>query len=300
MASVTGLFDDYIKQPDTRKVTMSKEGTNVEEGDTKSFQKSDSTMGKDQFLALLVAQLKYQDPLNPAQDTEFVAQLAQFSQLEFTQNSTAAISTLASNMQAFMDMQNMQAQSITNASATPLIGKDVRVMENTFTHKGMTERTFNIYLSEGYKQGTVVIKDAEGKVVAEIDVEAGVFKDANGKEIAATDAESAKRIEDAKKRGEAMVTWDGKDPETGNMLLGGKYTIEVVSADGTKTIGYAYQDGKVTGVSFNSGGAALTINDTQYGLGYLVEVKDPLAESAKKEPDQPKTADDDDEEEDDV
>jgi len=66
MASVTGLFDDYIKQPETRKVTMSKEGNSVVEGDTKSFQKSDSTMGKDQFLNLLVAQLKYQDPLNPA------------------------------------------------------------------------------------------------------------------------------------------------------------------------------------------------------------------------------------------
>jgi len=281
MASVTGLFDDYIKQPETRKVTMSKEGNDVVEGDTKSFQKSDSAMGKDQFLTLLVAQLKYQDPLNPAQDTEFVAQLAQFSQLEFTQNSTAAISTLASNMQAFMDMQNMQAQSITNASATPLIGKEVRIMENSFTHKGMTAREFNIYLSEGYKQGVVVIKDSEGKVVAELDVEAGAFKDANGKVIVATDQESAKRMEDAEKRREAMVTWDGKDPETGNLLSGGKYTVEVVSADGKKTIGYAYQDGKVTGVSFNSGGASLTINDTQYGLGYLVEVKDASTESAK-------------------
>jgi len=281
MSSVGGLFDDYLSQTETRKVTQSREGTSVVEGDTKSFQKSENTMGKDQFLTLLVAQLKYQDPLNPAQDTEFVAQLAQFSQLEFTQNSTAAISALAGNMQAFMDMQNMQAQSITNASATPLIGKEVRVMESSFTHEGITAREFNIYLSEGYKQGTVVIRDLDGNVVAELEVEAGVFKDAKGNAITATDKESTERLEEAEKRREAKVTWDGKDRETGNPLLGSKYTVEVTSTDGTKTIGYAYQDGKVAGVSFSAGGAALTINDTQYGLGYLVEVRDASTASAK-------------------
>ncbi len=249
----SGLFDDYINQPSTRKVTMSKEGTDVIEGDTKAFKAPE--MGKDQFLTLLVAQLKYQDPLNPAQDTEFVAQLAQFSQLEFTQNSTAAISSLSSNMQAFMELQSVQAQSITNASATPLIGKEVRVMETSFTHAGMTEREFNIYLSEGYKQGTVIIKNADEEIVAELDV----------------DVESIKG-------GEATVTWNGRDPKTGDFLLGGKYTVEVMSVDGSKKVGYAYQDGKVTGVSFNSGGAALTINDIQYGLGYLVNIKDPSTE----------------------
>jgi len=263
MSSVNGtggLFDDYFTTADTRKVTMSKSGTDVVEGDTKSFKTSEDAMGKDQFLTLLVTQLKYQDPLNPAQDTEFVAQLAQFSQLEFTQNSTSAISTLASNMQAFMDLQTMQAQSITNASATPLIGKDVRVMESSFTHTGMSEREFNIFLSEGYKQGTVVIRNSDDEIVAEIDVEVESIKG-----------------------GETTAKWDGKDQKTGNALLGGKYTIKVLNADGSKAAGYAYQDGRVTGVSFSAGGAALTINDTQYGLGYLVHVKDPAAATEEEE-----------------
>lgn len=56
-----------------------------------------STLGKDAFLQLLVAQMKYQDPLNPSTDTQFVAQLATFSQLEQMQN----LSQTSANSQAF-------------------------------------------------------------------------------------------------------------------------------------------------------------------------------------------------------
>lgn len=65
---------------------------------------SNDSLGKDAFLQLLVTQLKYQDPLNPTEDTEFIGQLAQFSQLE--------------------TMQNL-SQSFTNTQAFSLVGKEV-------------------------------------------------------------------------------------------------------------------------------------------------------------------------------
>lgn len=51
---------------------------------------SSNDMDKDTFLQLLVAQMKYQDPLEPTSNTEYVAQYAQFSQVEQIQNMAAS------------------------------------------------------------------------------------------------------------------------------------------------------------------------------------------------------------------
>lgn len=70
---------------------------------TKRTNTSDTTrtpggnLGKDQFLQLLVTQMKNQDPLEPEKDSDFVAQLAQFSSLEQMQN----LNETSLNTQAF-------------------------------------------------------------------------------------------------------------------------------------------------------------------------------------------------------
>lgn len=71
---------------------------------TSASTKGSSTLGKDAFLNLLVAQMKYQDPLNPTSDTEWIAQMATFSSLE--------------------EMQNMN-QTMSNSQALNLVGKTV-------------------------------------------------------------------------------------------------------------------------------------------------------------------------------
>ena len=61
------LLDKYGKQKDTKKTEA-----------------QGSALGYDQFLTLLSAEMQYQDPLEPTSNTEYVAQLATFSQLEAT------------------------------------------------------------------------------------------------------------------------------------------------------------------------------------------------------------------------
>lgn len=56
-----------------------------------------SSLDKDAFLKILVTQLKYQNPLQPTNDTEFIGQMAQFSTLEQTQNTNKAIRLNSAN-----------------------------------------------------------------------------------------------------------------------------------------------------------------------------------------------------------
>lgn len=58
---------------------------------SKGKEKDGSTLDKDAFLQLLVAQMKYQDPLEPTSNTEYISQFAQFSSLEEMQNMSGAV-----------------------------------------------------------------------------------------------------------------------------------------------------------------------------------------------------------------
>lgn len=73
-------------------------------------------MDKDAFLQLLVAQMKYQDPLEPTSNTEYISQYAQFTQVEQMQN-----------MSASMDLQR----------ASALVGKEVYI--KTTSSSGQTD-----------------------------------------------------------------------------------------------------------------------------------------------------------------
>ena len=59
-------------------------------GGSSTTREPNNELGKNDFLKLLTTQLKYQDPLSPMNDTEFIAQMAQFSSLEQMQNISAS------------------------------------------------------------------------------------------------------------------------------------------------------------------------------------------------------------------
>jgi flagellar basal-body rod modification protein FlgD len=65
---------------------------------TQATNTKNTSMGKDDFLKLFVAQLQHQDPMNPMQDSEFMGQMASFSTLEQITNVAKANDTIASSL----------------------------------------------------------------------------------------------------------------------------------------------------------------------------------------------------------
>lgn len=78
---------------------------------------TNNSLGKDDFLKLLVTQLQYQDPLQPMDNSQFIAQLAQFSALEQMNNVANGMNTL------------QQTSSL--GTAAQLIGANVTVSDST-------------------------------------------------------------------------------------------------------------------------------------------------------------------------
>jgi flagellar basal-body rod modification protein FlgD len=71
--------------------------------------KDNKTMGKDQFLKILITQLQNQDPMQPLEDKEFIAQMAQFSSVEQLMNISTQLNALGQSL----------------GTASGLIGKEV-------------------------------------------------------------------------------------------------------------------------------------------------------------------------------
>ncbi|WP_245926252.1 flagellar hook capping FlgD N-terminal domain-containing protein [Sulfoacidibacillus thermotolerans] len=82
---------------------------------------STDQLGKNAFLQLLVTQMKYQDPLSPQSNTQFIAQLAQFSSLEQMTNVAQGEQNLIADLQALQTSQSL-------TGALQLLGATVTVM----------------------------------------------------------------------------------------------------------------------------------------------------------------------------
>ncbi len=203
---------------------------------TPQTQYSAPILGKDDFLQLLTTKLRYQDPMNPMEDHEFIAQLAQFSSLEQMQNINETMQT-----------QILLTQSTNNALATSLIGKDVQALGNSISleEAGTAEISMELQAAADV---TVRIYDKDGTVV---------------RTLAAGSMEA----------GVNSTTWDGLDTG-GESLPAGTYTYEVTAIASDKTtVGVTtYTTGHVTGVEFVNGAAELLVNGVHIPLSDVIRI----------------------------
>lgn len=159
---------------------------------TKNETKSggNEALGKDAFLQLLVTQMKNQNPLEPQDNGEFVAQLAQFSSLESMQNLTSTVDSIAT---IYKSSQALQASS--------LVGRSVQVETSNASFdpvKGLTGSVVVLTPSSGT---TVKVYDANNALVDTLDL---------GDLSAGTQS----------------FTWDGVKDD-GTVAAAGTYTFEV-------------------------------------------------------------------------
>lgn len=217
-------------------------------GDGKLFDAPKKELGKQDFLTLLVTQLKHQDPLQPTENTEFVAQLAQFSSLEGTQNISASIEALTANMQGMIDNQKSSAATMTNASATGLLGKQVRVEANTVLLDPAKSPTITMdAFAETGEPSVVSILDGEENLINAIQLT---------------------------KAGDSQITWNGLKAD-GTMAPAGVYTVKVTSVDGKRDLGYTYLADRVTGIRFGKDGMRLEVRGQEVGMDKVVHVGEP-------------------------
>lgn len=202
---------------------------------------SNSTLGKDDFLKLLVSQLKNQDPMNPMQGTEFASQLAQFSSVEQLQNLNT---TLTQSVQA----NQLMTQSIGNSLAATLIGKDVRATGSSFTYSG----------PDPVRLGYTLTADAHSADVKVYNQSGGLVRTITGTGTS---------------NGDNTFTWDGTD-DHGQKAPVGKYTFKVEASDdqGAPLTASPYLYGTIGGVRFKADGAYFMIDGAEVALSDVLEI----------------------------
>ncbi|KAA3659193.1 MAG: hypothetical protein DWQ10_09330 [Calditrichaeota bacterium] len=204
---------------------------------TEALYENPNPMDKDTFLKLLLAQLEFQDPLQPMENEQFVAQLAQFSTLEQMQN-------MNNSLQESIDSDYLLNQSLNNSIVTTLIGKDVVALTNAFQADGKNSMELAFEPGEALKDVKVTIYDANGAVVKEIS------------------------------QGAADATYNAVKFDVSD-LSAGSYTFQVEGLslnDGSVVKPNTYVKGMISGVSYEAGEARLVLNSTMLSLGDVARI----------------------------
>lgn len=188
------------------------------------------------FLKLMIAQLKNQDPTKPQDPSEFMSQLAQFSQVTSTQNMETSIQSLTDSM-----------RSTQVINGTSLVGHEVLAASNSATIESGGTVTGAVDAPKGTSAVKIVIKDSDGNEVRNFDL----------KDI---------------REGFNNFTWDGLT-NSGAAAPAGKYTIDnVTTVNGESGSLETMLSSKVSSVTIDPTSAALALN-TSAGTVSLGDVR---------------------------
>lgn len=116
--------------------------------------KSSKELGQDEFLKLMMAQLKHQDPMQPLENGEFIAQMAQFS-------SVAGIE----GMQESLDKLSLAYGSSQTLQASQLVGNDVMIESSEASLDGSNAITGQFDLTASAGNVTMNVYDDVGLLV---------------------------------------------------------------------------------------------------------------------------------------
>jgi flagellar basal-body rod modification protein FlgD len=198
--------------------------------------KPSSQLGKDDFLKLLVAQLKNQNPLNPLANDQFISQSAQFSSLEALQNINKGVEGLNSTA----------AGGNALAGAAPLLGRPVAATSGSFNYTGAPV-SLPYGLTAPVADAALEVTDASGAVVA---------RQALGPKAA----------------GQYTAVFT---PPTGGVLPAGSLRYRIVSMDGARSTVLPAVAGSVTGITMAGGQPVLQIGPVTVSLADVTTIGTP-------------------------
>lgn len=219
---------------------LSATGTTKEK--SKSQESLDSLVGtREDFLTLLLAQLKHQDPLNPMEGTEFIDSITRLSAVEQSINQTSQLEKIEGLLRA--DRDNF-------GSPVSYLDKEIEFTSPVVNLKD-AKAQFSYSINERPDEVFVVISDAEGKPV--------------------------RRASADKITGKNTIVWDGKD-DAGNVLPDGEYFVSVDYAVGkgkdakVKSVETSTR-GVVTGANFENDDVVLLVGNIKTSVGDIIAIR---------------------------